>query len=62
MAYYWTCPNCGCNNDFGEVCDCRTETKNEAASAATETTSGEVPNYNLADFRRKIKRRRLDYG
>lgn len=22
MAYYRTCPNCGCNLDPGEQCDC----------------------------------------
>lgn len=31
MAYYRTCPLCGSNNDPGEACDCRTETKKEAA-------------------------------
>ncbi len=27
MAYYRTCPYCGSNNDPGEACDCRAETK-----------------------------------
>lgn len=31
MAYYRTCPYCGSNNDPGEACDCRAETKKEAA-------------------------------
>lgn len=31
MAYYRTCPYCGSNNDPGEICDCRAETKKEAA-------------------------------
>lgn len=31
MAYYRTCPYCGSNNDPGETCDCRTETKKEVA-------------------------------
>lgn len=25
MAYYNTCPNCGCNLDPGEKCDCENE-------------------------------------
>ena len=25
MAYYWTCPECGSNNDPGEACDCQAE-------------------------------------
>ena len=25
MAYYRTCPNCGSNNDPGEVCNCKDE-------------------------------------
>lgn len=25
MAYYNTCPNCGCNLDPGEKCDCEIE-------------------------------------
>lgn len=25
MAYYNTCPNCGCNLDPGEKCDCEKE-------------------------------------
>nr|DAE24195.1 MAG TPA: RNA-binding protein [Caudovirales sp. ctNZz8] len=31
MAYYWTCPNCGSNNDPGERCDCHGEEKREVA-------------------------------
>lgn len=27
MAYYNTCPNCGCNLDPGEKCDCKEERK-----------------------------------
>lgn len=23
MAFYWTCPHCGANLDFGEKCDCQ---------------------------------------
>lgn len=23
MGFYWTCPNCGANLDFGEHCDCQ---------------------------------------
>lgn len=25
MAYYHVCPNCGCNLDPGETCDCKRE-------------------------------------
>ena len=24
-AYYHPCPNCGCNLDPGEICDCKKE-------------------------------------
>ena len=44
MAYYRTCPYCGCNLDPGERCDCRTEEK-EAAPLPRETASGDrTPN------------------
>lgn len=29
MAYYNTCPNCGCNLDPGEKCDCENEKARE---------------------------------
>lgn len=29
MAYYKVCPNCGCNLDPGEKCDCEKEKKQE---------------------------------
>lgn len=29
MAYYNTCPNCGCNLDPGEKCDCGNEKAKE---------------------------------
>ena len=32
MKYFITCPNCGCNLDPGEICDCIKET---AANDAT---------------------------
>lgn len=38
MAYYRTCPYCGSNNDPGEACDCRAETKKESAPAQRERT------------------------
>ena len=38
MAYYRTCPLCGSNNDPGEACDCRAETKKESAPAQRERT------------------------
>lgn len=38
MAYYRTCPYCGSNNDPGEACDCRAETKKEPAPAQRERT------------------------
>lgn len=33
MAYYWTCPYCGSNNDPGEACDCHAEMEKETAPA-----------------------------
>lgn len=29
MAYYNTCPNCGCNLDPGKKCDCENEKAKE---------------------------------
>lgn len=29
MAYYRTCPNCGCTLDPGETCDCMEEAARE---------------------------------
>lgn len=29
MAYYNVCPNCGCNLDPGEKCDCQEEKERE---------------------------------
>ncbi len=29
MAYYRICPDCGCNLDPGEECDCRKERKRQ---------------------------------
>ncbi len=29
MAYYRTCPNCGCSLDPGERCDCESEKARE---------------------------------
>lgn len=29
MAYYNVCPDCGCNLDPGEKCDCAREKKNK---------------------------------
>lgn len=44
MAYYHTCPYCGCNLDPGERCDCRTKQK-ETAPLPRETASGDkTPN------------------
>ena len=34
-AYYHTCPDCGCNLDPGEICDC----KKEPAPPTKETPS-----------------------
>ena len=28
MAYFYTCPNCGCNLDPGEKCGCKSEAAN----------------------------------
>lgn len=42
MAYYRVCPECGCNLDPGEACDCRTETKREAAPLPRERPQARV--------------------
>lgn len=46
MAYYWTCPECGSNLDFGEKCDC-----NERKPVAKCFTCGipMLPEDNLHD-------------
>lgn len=61
MAYYWTCPICGANNDPGEACDCRFETKKEAAPVRRERPQARTPNASLSTSGRKVKasRRRV---
>lgn len=42
MSYYITCPDCGCNLDPGEKCDCKSqsaELRNRAANNAVHTNS-----------------------
>lgn len=48
MAYYRVCPYCGCNIDPGEICDCRTEQKKEAAPLARERPQAKTPAYSLS--------------
>lgn len=56
MAYYWTCPNCGSNNDPGEACDCRfEETKKEVAPVRRERPQAQTPNASLSMSGRKVK-------
>lgn len=51
MSYYITCPDCGCNLDPGEKCDCKgqrvfEDVRNGTASNVfvyTNTNSGNIP-------------------
>lgn len=36
---YITCPNCGSNLDYGERCDCESETSATSATAYSEDTN-----------------------
>lgn len=56
MAYYWTCPICGSNNDPGEVCDCRFEkTKREAAPVRRERPQVQKTNLSLSTSGYEVK-------
>ena len=55
MAYYWTCPQCGSNNDPGEACDCRRQTQKEAAPLARERPQAKVPMASLSTWPNKVK-------
>lgn len=56
MAYYWTCPICGSNNDPGEACDCRfEETKKEAAPVRRERPQARTPNTSLSTSGCEVK-------
>ena len=54
MAYYRTCPECGCNLDPGECCDCRAE-KNRPPPLHRETASGKIPAMIIDDHAGKRK-------
>lgn len=51
MSYYITCPDCGCNLDPGEKCDCQRQRQHESvrngtasnAFVYTNTNSGNIP-------------------
>ena len=56
MAYYWTCPYCGSNNDPGEACDCRFEDiKKEAAPVRRDRPQARTPKANISTSGRKVK-------
>ena len=50
MAYYRTCPTCGCNLDPGERCDDCREKTNEAASHATGYDLGNAHERIISNF------------
>lgn len=59
MAFYRTCPYCGSNNDPGETCDCRTETKKEAAPLHRERPQANaypIPVYQLGSVKSRARR------
>lgn len=45
--YYKTCPDCGCNLDPGEPCDCK-QTKKETAPLSRERPLSKVPTHSLS--------------
>ena len=49
MAYNGKCPDCGCNLDPGEKCDCQDENKKRGRPAGTETTSGKSPENTISE-------------
>lgn len=42
MAYYNTCPRCGCHLDPGERCDCTKEEKTSPASQWAEAETARI--------------------
>lgn len=63
MAYYRTCPYCGSNNDPGEACDCRAETKKEPAPAQRERTQANGYPYTVyQSVEPRQEQRRCDRG
>ena len=59
MAYYKTCPYCGCNNDPGEVCDCQTEEKKRPPRCIGMTPGKRIPEAIIAMAAPKIKENRI---
>lgn len=56
MAYYWTCPECGSNNDPGEACDCQTEKTKGAAPLARKRPQAQIPISIITAENRAVKR------
>ena len=56
MAYYWTCPECGSNNDPGEACDCQVEKRSGAAPLARKQPQAQRPISIIATEKRAVKR------
>lgn len=56
MAYYWTCPECGSNNDLGEQCDCQAEKGKEAAPLARKRPQAQLPTTIIPTENRAVKR------
>lgn len=50
MAYYRTCPKCGCNLDPGEVCDCEHEKEVRAREIASGIRREEGTNQYAFNF------------
>ena len=62
MAYFYTCPNCGCNLDPGEKCGCKSEAANRERlfmeSTRTDPITGQISfNYDgkSMEYRREDK-------
>lgn len=43
MAYFNTCPRCGCNLDPGERCDCTADEAERIYQCATQATARIAP-------------------
>lgn len=50
MAYYKTCPKCGCNLDPGEACDCECQKEIRAREIAKGIKKEETSNQYTFNF------------
>lgn len=51
-----TCPECGANLDFGEMCDCRRDEKETAPLSRERPQAKEIPTVSLSAQNPDVKR------